>query len=340
MDTDEYIESIDDDDYSDEENNGSDEDGAVGLDNSSPQHGSSGFTQRGNSELKESDIFDTEPNPEFVQPVEQKPKTDYLKICDDLLKIADRLKQKQYENSSAESAEIDTLVEGLTAVKQKLNQIVSYGRTFNKRCLMISSFANTEKNFTGMKPSSGGEYDRKCIESIYSLEDLFSDESFGNPIGTVIDFIFDDSDSDVLILVNKLLETVNRPREERLVFGSYRLDKIYKNDRVIKEGIRYTMIFTDIDTGVSFRGHISNVGLPVDIRIDRVGHLDKNIFDAIPDMILRRVVHPMNITNYIRKLIDELDINARINIWMVILRAFTRTEVFESGIQIHRYRRK
>lgn len=204
------------------------------------------------------------------------------------------------------------------------------GKCFNKRDIMVSAFANTTKNFTGTLPSTHGEYNRKSLECSHGLETLFDDGVFGNPVGTELYFVFTGLKvTQIIMYMDKLRQSTERPISDRMLFGSYRLDKVFKDDNSERKDmnlmdnnntlLRYVMIMTDIDTGVSIKCNATNRYVS-DLRIQTLDYSGHKVFDAIPDLILRRVVHTENITKYIQTLIGTMPRVQRAIIWRAILR--------------------
>jgi hypothetical protein len=284
-------------------------------------------------EIIHSDICETKKNEHFVQPIKKVGlSTDYISMCDDVLKNLAHIQRK--EESYGEL--IEEMKNSMNMIKKKLHQIKSIGRCFNKRDIMISAFALTSNNIIKSCPSTRGDYDRKYLECPRALEDLFEDDIYGNPMGTDINFVFDDSNiTQIVIYMDKLRQMTDKPVSERFMFGVFRLDKIYKNDVIIrteknKTQIRYTMIMTDTESKPekSIRCHIINASNEANVRVQNIDLCGDDVFESTQDLVLRRVVHAENITKFIMKLTEEMPRDIRIMIWESILGVIEKDILF------------
>jgi hypothetical protein len=222
---------------------------------------------------------------------------------------------------------------------------------------MICAFALTFKNVIGTYPTTRSDYDRKHLECSRALESLFADNVFGNPNGTDIRFLFNTKSlMDVSRFMDQLKLTTDRPQNERLVFGSYRLDKIFRTDLLepssrtsdpytqntqstrksrgklskgAQEHYQSTMIFTDIETDISIKATLEqdngqhNV-LNCDVRIQTIDYIGPNIWNTLPDLALRRVVSVKNIAQMIPTLTRTMVRTKRVKIWESILRVIEK----------------
>jgi hypothetical protein len=276
--------------------------------------------------LTENDIMDKEINSEFIQPINVNcsvKSINYIDLCDKLME-----KIKLLESSSLhidENVNTEEILSDIKNIQNKFKQIVNIGQCFNKRDLMIGSFCNTAANCVGHHPGTKGDYDRKSLECPRALETLFSDDIYGNPIGSAIYFVFSEiTPSEMIIYMDKLKQTTERPECERLKFGDYRLDKIFKEDYIsrtenIGEQIKYAMVMTDTNTNISMKCYCVDKLDTADVRVQSLDYCGKKIFDAIPDLVLRRVVHNENLTKYIRNLTGTMPRESRAAIWEHIL---------------------
>lgn len=227
---------------------------------------------------------------------------------------------------------VKDMTKDVEMLRRKLQQMINIGKCFNKRDIMLSAFANTSQNFVGTCPSTKGDFDRKYLECPRALEDLFDDGIFGNPIGSDLNFVFQNIDiTQIVLYMDKLRQTTDKPVSERLMFGAYRLDKIFKNDVLVRTEknvphIRYTMVMTDTETKpeVSIRCNVVNALDVADVRVQSLDYYGQQIFDAIPDLVLRRVVHSENVTKYVKKLTDSMPREQRLIIWESILRVLEK----------------
>lgn len=264
--------------------------------------------------LTEKDIMDVNPNPEFIQPIAPNESVDYIELCDQLVE-----KVKSHDLIST-----DEIVSGIKKIQDKLKHITDIGRCFTKRDLMISAFCNTAAKIIKFHPGTKGDHDRKCLECPRALESLFADDVYGNPIGSAIHFVFYESSiPDMIVYMDKLKQTTYRPINERLRFGSYRLDSVFKDEKPIRtkstEIIRYVMIMTDIESNESIKTYAVNIYDAIDVRVQSLDYSGEKIFDAIPDLALRRVVHFENLTKHIKQLVGTMDRTRRALIWEHIL---------------------
>ncbi|VBB18675.1 hypothetical protein YASMINEVIRUS_1206 [Yasminevirus sp. GU-2018] len=311
--------------------------------------------------ITEEQIFEKEENPMFQQPIAVKKPVDYVELCDNLLKKVQRLAEltgqntqstvqsteqlsaqpvdqspdnksvtesksvDDSQNSQNKVSEIDSILSDIRTVQSKIKLLTDIGKTFNKRDILIGAFCNTSANFVGVQPSTKGDYDRKSLECSRALETLFDDNVFGNPIGTTIHFVFSENNiPTILTYMDKLKLTTERPDAERLMFGCYRLDKVYRDDEVIRtaeheEHIRFSLIFTDVETNASIRCYATNKVDTANVRVQMLDYSGRDIFDAIPDFVLRRVVHGDNLTKHIKKLTGTMPRERRMSIWEHIL---------------------
>ena len=273
-------------------------------------------------EITEDDIFDTSQSFCFNQIAKEKETIDYVAMCDKVV--------KKLENPLSVD-DPQSIITDVHKLKNKIQQLINIGKCFNKRDLMIGAFANTTKNIIGVCPSTKGEFDRKYLECPRALEDLFDDNVYGNPIGTNIIFKFSSKINpvDIIGYLEKLRRTTDYPLEKRLLFGSYRLDKVYKDDIVVrtedsKSYIRYVMIMTDVETSISIKCYVMNKIPQTNVRVQTVDYYGEQIFDAIPDLALRRAVLIENLTKYIRKLTETMTRKQRVAVWEVILNVVTK----------------
>jgi hypothetical protein len=301
------------------------------------------------TDIMENDIFENIPNPAFHQPFEKKENDNYIKICDSMLaRLCTVASGAQVHDTVAPGARVsDTLVPGvpeapdpeinstehlvqsmindINKIKLKFQQIIDIGKCFNKRDIMISAFANTAHNIMGIFPATKGDFDRKCLECPHALENLFGDNIYGNPIGSNINFVFNGCDAiNIILYVDKLRATTERPINRRLVFGSYRLDKVYRDDIIIRSessdpSIRYALIMTDIETGISIKNYVVNQYVSSNVRVQSLDYCGEKIFEAIPDLVLRRAIRGENLTKRVKKLIETMEREQRQSIWEDIL---------------------
>lgn len=217
-------------------------------------------------------------------------------------------------------------------LRRKLQQISNIGKCFNRRDLMLSAFSNTSQNFVGTCPIIKGDFNRKSLECPCALEDLFDDGIFGNPIGSDINFVFTDVDVvQIVLYMDKLRKTTERPITERLMFGSFRLDKIYRDDMLIRraditeeEMLRYTMVMTDTASKpeISIKCHVVSDLDDADVRVQLLECAC--VHNIIPDIVLRRIVHSENVTKYVKKLTESMTRERRIIVWEFILRVLEK----------------
>jgi hypothetical protein len=289
------------------------------------------------NELTEEDIFEETINPEFKQPFNNKKCDDYIAICNKIITNIDNLcdtssssNDKQNKLSKNSNSSLNEMKQDMTKIKNKLQQIIDIGKCFNRRDIMISSFCNTAYNILGKLPATKDDFDRKYHECPRALENLFDDDIYGNPIGTSINFIFQKIDPTKMIFyVDQLRQSTELPIEKRLLFGSYRLDKIYKDDwntrsSNINTYIRYCMIMTEIDTNMSIKCYILNKNKAPYVRVKTIDCYSSYVFDCIPDLVLRRVVSCENLTKYIKKLFEQMPRKSRVAIWEYILNIMTK----------------
>jgi hypothetical protein len=115
------------------------------------------------------------------------------------------------------------------------------------------------------------------------------------------------------------------------MFGAFRLDRVFKNDILYRKGsgkehIRYTMVMTDTETKpeMSIRCNVSDSLDIANVRVESLDYHGKRIFDSIPDLVLRRVVHSHNVTKQVKKLTDSMPRDQRSTIWENILRVLEK----------------
>lgn len=222
--------------------------------------------------------------------------------------------------------ELSKITSDIISIKTKLQQLIDIGKCFNKRDIMIGSFVKTAEEIIGECPSTKGHFDRKSLECSRALESLFADNSFGNPIGSEVNFVFTSTEpTELITYMNKLRDTTDRPKSDRLMFGSFRLDKVFKMDDIVrtsksqKSQVKYTMIMTDVETDLSSGFNVVTSVNMADLRVQGLDYSGPQIFDAIHDLVLRRGVHSQNITKYIKKLVSVMAREKRMLIWEAIL---------------------
>src|SRR5690606_22402989 len=132
-----------------------------------------------------------------------------------------------------------------------------------------------------------------------------------------------------ILYMETLRQTTERDSKDRLIFGDYRLDKVYKDDMIVRETdgkafIRYTMIMTDVVTNKSIKCYVLNKEFSPNIRIQAIDYCGVHIYDTLPDLVLRRVVPCENLTKYIIKLTGTMLRKTRVAIWETILNVLTK----------------
>jgi hypothetical protein len=268
-------------------------------------------------------------NKMHLQPKPRYKGIDYVKLCDDLI-----------EKVNSDKSDCIDIVDGINQLKSKLSQLKQIGENFLKKDLMTSAFALTAKNMTGFIPYTKSEYDRKIIECNTALADLFADGVFGNPISTNVIFIFEYCQYHKYIMfMEQLRYTTSRPKEKRLVFGSYRLDQITKNEIVKKNtpNVRYQMIMTDIETNISIK--VICVKKKQNSINTRVEQLDisgpDNIFESIADVCQRKIVLSFNLAKAIGELSESMERKKRAKILGKVCEVLSRDiELLDKGYSL------
>lgn len=245
---------------------------------------------------------------------------DHLALCDELV--------GQIESGDFSK---DEMIANVLKIKSKLKLMSDIGRTFNKKQLLISSFCNTSENILidyldVDHVATKGDFERKLLECPSALESLFSDEVYGNPIGVPINFVIDASFVKIMDYMEKLRQTTELPIKDRLVFGSYRLDKVCKENSVTRsddddEEIKYLMVMTDVETEVSIKSYVYSNYSNNKMRVQNVEYSGEYIFDAIADIVLRKAVRigSDNMNRHIAKLSGSMQRHQRVFIWEKIL---------------------
>ncbi len=244
-----------------------------------------------------------------LQPRQKKDGMDYLGLCDDLISKVE----------SSDPMDIQEFVKGISQLKSKLSNIKKIGENFRKKDTLICAFAITAKNVTGQTPYTKSEYDRKYIECCSALSDLFADGIFGNPISTDIIFIFEYCEYHKYIMfMEQLRYTTSKVKNERLVFGDYRLDVVTKQE-IFKNNvsnIKYNMVMTDVNTNVSIK--VSCVKKKQNSINTRVEHLDvcsvDNTFECLGDLCQRKAVLSFNLAKAIGELNGTMERKKRAKI--------------------------
>lgn len=274
-------------------------------------------------ENKESNIVDEiiDVNPtRYSAPLPPANFVDYSKMCDTVINNINKLNDENATDLKK------VIIKDITIIKNKLLLIKQIGENFSKKDLLISSFAKTARNFTGEYPYTKGDFDRKYIECPRALCDYFADNVFGNPIGIPIIFIFDKFKLHEFInFMEKMKDSTLLSKNNRLKFGSYRLDKIYRKNKILwrnntTEQTRYVMILTDVDTSKSIKCYAVNKKDYIEnSRVENIDYIGPYIYDALPDMTMRKVVTTKDISGSIFMLKGEMVRKKRVAIFELIL---------------------
>ncbi len=329
-------EDIEDDDDDDDDDDNYDEDNEDNDNDDNDEEIKKKTNKNKTMDLTESDIIDLESFSEFHQPIQRNESEDYIGICDNLLSNLKLINEPNYnmineKKTTNKLTVMHQMINDINKIKSKLQQIIDIGKCFNSRDLMISSFAKTSNNIIKVFPVTCDEFDRKCLECPRALEKLFADNLYGNPIGSSIKFIFGKID-DVTFMtyMDKLRLTTERPIEQRLTFGTFRLDKLYKDDVIVRNKfsdsyIQFVMIMTNIEAPyVSIKCYAVNKNhYSTNTRIASIDYYGIHIYDAIPDLVLRRVVLCHDLTKFIFQLTGTMKRTTRAAIWELILNVVT-----------------
>ena len=262
---------------------------------------------------------------------------EWIDLCDKLINNLTKINNPTKKNKNDDvdnSVLIESMKIDVTSIKNKLQQIQSIGKFFKQRDTMIQSFIKTIRKLTpnDNKPEIRGDYGRKYVECPLALENLFSDNVFGNPIGSSLRFFFDDTTvAEVIILMDKMRQTTERVIEKRLQFGNYRLDKVYKEDLVVHSDendedlcTSYTMIMTNINPPyTSFKCNVSNIDEPSMCRISNIDFFNFNSTNILIDLNQKRIITVTNISKEIINLKNSMLRCEREAIWKNILTLLT-----------------
>lgn len=260
--------------------------------------------------------------------------TDYLGMCDKIIELAMGLKENTKGNNNGDFNMIENYAKG---IKLKMQQMKNIGNAYVKRHNLIHAFAKTTRNVTGLPIDVEKDYYRKIMEIPVALSDMFAGDQYGNPIGSPIYFIFPtDGKMDMVIYMSKLDDTTRKDKNERLIFGSYRLDSVKRvdymvRDKDIQRGYRelpilYSLIFTDVESNISIKCYATDV---LDIPTTTIRSLEKGlhkmnspyIYEGLRDIVLRRVTFPLGLefVEQIKGLVGEMTREKRSSIWEIIL---------------------
>jgi hypothetical protein len=275
--------------------------------------------------IDESKIFLKDAAPYFT--LDEKPTTNYVGLCDTMMKNIEHMKQ---DNKNT-NPQIDELIASMSLIKSKLSRLIEIGKNINSRDIMIGSFCNTVNNILGYMPSTKGSFDRKCVESVRALEDLYDDDVYGNPIGSEITFNFGSNAPIMIGYMELLRKTTDRPVEKRILFGKYRLDRVHRaNMNAVMADLKkqtfdsitfvFDMIMTATDTNISILCHaICSHENGTKFRIENIDCAGYEIFNSLNDLIVRRAVSNTNYTKLVRKLTQTMTRQNRSQIWNDIL---------------------
>lgn len=270
-------------------------------------------------------IFRKDMKPYFSLDSRPKP-TNYVEMCDSSIQKLSELKMKNEENE-----EFDSVIKNLSAIKQKLKRLMDIGIAANKRDLMIGSFCSTSEKIIGITPSTNGSFDRKCFEMTRALGDLYDDDVYGNVIGSEITFAFGPNGPIVISYMEALSNTTERSIDKRLIFGSYRLDKVRRsNMQNVVDGLNeqsvdstqftFDLIMTDVDTKNSILCHATTeMKKNIVFRMQDIDKTGTEIFSALTDLVHRRAVSKVNFTKIVKKLTRVMPRYARVAYWNDIL---------------------
>ena len=257
---------------------------------------------------------------------------DKLDRLDDLLVLTKTPQDEELQNLKKETQDV------IKMLNNKLQYIKKIGDNFDKKDVLISTFCKSCYKISGLYPSTKGPYDRKYMESPRALSDLFEHPKFGNPIGSRIVFIFGAYDFNLdkyIELMYKLKSTTRKSPEKRLTFGVFRLDKIYEVNSVTrskkdtKKMPHFEMIMTDLTNNKSIICECAPTQTRKDMsNIETLDISGKNIFEALPEMVNRKLTITNNLTKRIEKLDTVLPRNKRVKILDAILIVMSQTLQF------------
>ena len=270
-------------------------------------------------------IFLKDAPPRFT--IENKPRKDYVGMCDTLHNIMEQMKNENKEPDKR----YDECIESVTAIKNKLSRLITIGNNANKRDIMIASFCRTAHEIIGVIPYTKGSYDRKRAEMISGLSDLFDDDVYGNPIGSEITFIFKAALAHIGGYMEALRNTTDRPIEKRIVFGNYRLDRVRRSNLhdVVKKlnnampvQMAYEIIMTDIDTNVSIMCNVAKNTAEEEMKfgVEGITQRTNDIINQQLDLIGRRAGSKKNYVKRVAKLSRIMPRKKRARIWNDILK--------------------
>ena len=271
---------------------------------------------------------DSDDNICFTQPVVKPKNTDYQGMCNNIL----------------ENLEKDTDVyTDAVKITNKIKQIKDIGACFRKKNIMSHAFASTVYNVVKIYPCTYGGLDRKMIEATSALETIFDDNVYGNPIGTEVRFGFiDDETNEMIKVMDMLNKTTKRVESDRVVFGTYRLDKVYKEEEIIRSQerekvIKYVMILTDTESNISIKATVSNMIDNSNLRINNIDMEGSEFFESMTDVMLRKAVisKDFNFIEKIKSLNNTMTRTERVEIWKNILDLMSKEiNIINQGYEI------
>jgi hypothetical protein len=245
----------------------------------------------------------------------EKENIDYIELVENL--------HKKLKKISIDAKLKKDILNDVKIIKNRLKFISNIGKNYCDKELLISSFAITTYKNTGKYPSTRSDFDRKYMECPRALKDLFSDNVYGNPIGIPILFVLPISKSKFMTYAEKLKECSERSIDNRLIFGPYRLDAVYRDNTIIRSifsGIKYKLIMTHTKSNKSILCYLSSNDRECSIvRTNTIDYSGEDIFRTLVDLTHRKATLTENLTKDIIKLKGDMLRESRTHIWGTIL---------------------
>ena len=264
--------------------------------------------------------------------VKPEPVTEY---ADELQSICTTLREGVGSALDAES--VSSITQKLEAIAERVRLTQAVGRSFRKKDQMLCAFTMTAQKSRGLSVVTRSDYDRKYVECPRAIEDLFGDGVYGNPIGVDVTFAFKSMAEEYIDYMTTLKDTTQRPEQERLMFGAYRLDSVRKLPKSTpsyctmphSKTAEYEMIMTDTETGMSISCRAcDSSSLSKEThktRVDDIDYSGKDIFNSIHDLSVKRAVLNYNLYSGIKMLKGTMVRNKRATILMRVVQTMEET---------------